>query len=122
MGEEKIMTIGERIKNRRAELNLTYEEIGKTCDVSKSTVRKWETGMIENMKSDKIVLLAKALQVSPAELLGWDACESEKVVEKSSYCDIKTITAHVDGEPLTEEEQKEVLDFARYILSKRKNK
>ena len=54
------------IKSRRKELNLTLEQVGDLVGVGKSTVRKWETGDIENMKRDKIVKLAKALRVSPS--------------------------------------------------------
>ncbi|URY21915.1 helix-turn-helix domain-containing protein [Staphylococcus pseudintermedius] len=52
------------IKARRLELNLTLEQVGNMVGVGKSTVRKWETGDIENMKRDKIVKLAEALKVS----------------------------------------------------------
>ena len=45
--------------------------------VGKSTVRKWETGMIANMKRDKIALLAKALGTTPAYLMGWKEAEKE---------------------------------------------
>lgn len=68
-------TNGERLKKRRLELNLTLEEVGNIVGVAKSTVRKWETGAIENMKSDKISLLAKALQVSPAFIMGLENTE-----------------------------------------------
>jgi transcriptional regulator with XRE-family HTH domain len=65
------MDIKDIIRNRRLELGLTYEELGKMVGVGKSTVRKWETGMIENMKRDNIIALAKALNVSPAIIMGW---------------------------------------------------
>ena len=58
------------IKSRRIELNLTLEQVGDLVGVGKSTVRKWETGDIENMKRDKIVKLAKALRVSPSYIMG----------------------------------------------------
>lgn len=60
------------IQRRRKELGLTLEQVGKIVGVSKSTVRKWETGYIENMKCDKIALLAQALQTSPLEIMGMD--------------------------------------------------
>jgi len=60
------------LKNRRLELDLTLEEVGRLCGVSKSTVMKWENGEIENMKRDKIVLIAKALKVEPIYVLGID--------------------------------------------------
>ena len=61
--------IGKRIHDRRIELGLTLEEVGQACGVGRSTVRKWETGMIKNMKRDKIALLANVLQISPVELV-----------------------------------------------------
>ncbi len=66
------MNIGKLIKNKRLELNLTLEEVGNLVGVGKSTVRKWENGMIENMGRDKISLLAKALDISPLLLLDVD--------------------------------------------------
>lgn len=66
------LTTAERIKRRRKELNLTLEQVGDAVGVGKSTVRKWETGMIANMKRDKMAALAKVLQMSPIELFGLD--------------------------------------------------
>lgn len=61
--------IGDKIKERRLELGLTLEQVGKAVGVGKSTVRKWETGYIQNMKRDKISLLAQVLNISPADLI-----------------------------------------------------
>lgn len=67
------MTVGEIIAQRRKELGLTLEDIGKAVGVGKSTVKKWESGYISNMKRDKIALLANVLQISPSALIGSDA-------------------------------------------------
>ena len=88
------MTDGEKLKNRRLELNLTLEEVGNMVGVAKSTVRKWETGMIENMKRDKITLLAKALQVSPAFIMGIEANESVTIETKEQQL-INTISNYL---------------------------
>lgn len=62
------------LKQRRQELGLTLEEVGEACGVGKSTVRKWETGAIKNMRRDKVLLLAKKLQVDPMLIIdGVDA-------------------------------------------------
>ena len=66
------MEMGEKIYNLRKEKGLTLEELGNLVGVGKSTVRKWEKGMIANMKRDKISKLASALNVSPAYLMGWE--------------------------------------------------
>lgn len=60
------------IKNRRLELNLTLEEVASMVGVTKATVQRWESGLIENMKRDKIALLAKALNTTPVFILGLD--------------------------------------------------
>ena len=59
-----------KLKNRRQELGLTLREVATQVGVGESTVRKWETGLIENMRSDKIELLAKALKMDPLEIIG----------------------------------------------------
>lgn len=59
------MNIGNIIRSRRMELGLTLEEIGAYVGVGKSTVKKWESGYIKNIKRDKIALLAEVLKLSP---------------------------------------------------------
>lgn len=61
--------IGELIHKRRKELDLTLEEVGDAVGVGKSTVRKWENGMIKNMGRDKIAALARVLQIRPVDLV-----------------------------------------------------
>lgn len=74
-------SMGERIKARRIELGLTLEELGDMVNAGASTVRKWETGFIKNMRSDKIKKVAEALQVTPAYLMGWDESQNVQVGE-----------------------------------------
>lgn len=61
-----------KIKELRQEKGLTLEQVASIVGVGKSTVRKWETGMIANMKRDKIAALAKALGTTPIYLMGWE--------------------------------------------------
>ena len=61
--------IARKIYSRRKELGLTLEEVGQAVGVGKSTVRKWENGMIKNMGRDKIAALARVLQINPVELV-----------------------------------------------------
>ncbi|MDT1995655.1 DNA-binding protein [Carnobacterium divergens] len=58
------------LKEKRLEKNMTLEDVGNLVGVGKSTVRKWENGMIENMGRDKIVAISKALGISPLDILG----------------------------------------------------
>ena len=61
-----------RIKQLRQERGMTLEQVADIVGVGKSTVRKWETGMIANMRRDKIAALAKALGTTPMSLMGWE--------------------------------------------------
>ena len=67
---------GRRIKKLRTEKGWTLEQFGEAVGVNKSTVRKWETGMIKNMRRDKLISIAQALGTTPAYLMGWE--EEEK--------------------------------------------
>lgn len=66
------MELSEIVHELRIKSGLTLEELGNKVGVGKSTVRKWETGQIANMRRDKIDKLAKALGVTPGYLMGWD--------------------------------------------------
>ena len=76
-----------RIKELRLERNMTLEEVGKLVGVGKSTVRKWETGMIKTIKADKITALAKALNVSIIYLIDDDYMDKEdaEVIKSLGY-------------------------------------
>ncbi len=63
--------LAKKIKELRIAQGLTLEQIGDYVGVGKSTVRKWETGMIANMRRDKVAKLAEALHTTPAYLMGW---------------------------------------------------
>ena len=69
--------MAQRIRELRQEKNLTLEQVADVVGVGKSTVRKWETGMIANMRRDKIAALAKALGTTPAYLMGWKEEDSQ---------------------------------------------
>lgn len=78
------LTMGERIKMLRIQNNLTLEQVGQKVGVGKSTVRKWETGMIANMKRDKIYALAEALHTTPSFLMGWEDSEANEVASENN--------------------------------------
>lgn len=66
------MAIKDILKNRRIELHLTMKEVADKVGVSEGTISRWESGDIENMRRDKIMALAKALQISPAVIMEWE--------------------------------------------------
>ncbi len=70
------MSVGLRIKSAREQKNLTLEEVAKRCETTKQTIYKYENEIVTNIPYDKIVLLSKALDVTPSYLFGWDEKKS----------------------------------------------
>ena len=69
--------LGERIRAQRKVLGLTQEELAERLGyTSKSTINKIEMG-INDIPQRKVVEFAKALNVSPAYLVGWDDDEEQ---------------------------------------------
>ena len=67
------MEIGDRIKLRREELGMSQEELAKKVGYkSRSSVNKIETDG-RGLPQNKIVMFARALQTTPADLMGWTA-------------------------------------------------
>ena len=66
------MELSEILKARRKELGLTLLEIAKRVGVSEATVQRWESGEIKTMRHGRIVKLAEVLELSPAQLMGWE--------------------------------------------------
>ena len=65
------MKIGERIKNRRIELNITQDELARRLGYSdKSSISRMENS--SKLTLNKVQLLAEALNVSPSYLMGWE--------------------------------------------------
>ena len=60
------------IRERRLEIGKTLEQVGREIGVAKATVQRWESGEIKDMRRDKLVSLARALDTTPAYLMGWD--------------------------------------------------
>ena len=94
--------IGEKIKKIRLENNLTQDELATKCGYSsRSTISKIEDGE-RNLTSKKIEIIAKALNTTPAYLMGWqpdglDDEEGEGV------------------ETMTNEEKKELLNALKVV-------
>lgn len=91
-----------RLKERRLEIGLTLEDVGNIVGVGKSTVRKWENGMIENMKRDKIALYAKALKVSPLFIM--DIPQDINLISADKLIMIPIIGEIACGDPILAEE------------------
>ena len=66
------MTIGQRIKNRRIELDLSVEDVANKLGKNRATVYRYEKDDIKDLPITVLEPLAKVLETTPADLTGWD--------------------------------------------------
>ena len=71
------MTTGERIKQRRIELGLSVDEVAEKLGKNRATIYRYESNDIENFPVGTLEPLAKILETTPAQLIGWHYDDSE---------------------------------------------
>lgn len=82
------MNIGERIKKRREDLDMSVEALAKRIGKSRATIYRYENGFIEKLPTDVLIPFADALQTTPEFLMGWT---DDPTARRNSECDaIKT--------------------------------
>lgn len=119
-------TLGDRLRELRNELNLEQKELAKYLNVHKGTVSNWEN----NKRSpDKEMLskIASYFNVTTDYLLG-------RTDEKCLIIDVPEISLHEqyankitealenEGLQYTEESLQEIINFSKYVLSKKNEK
>lgn len=67
------MELYENIRKRRLQLNMSQQELSELIGYTsgKSMIAKIESGKVDLTQS-KIIEIAKALKISPGELMGWE--------------------------------------------------
>ena len=115
------MTIGQRIKIRREELNMSQDDLAKKVGYkSRSSINKIELDLY-SLKQSKIKAIADALETTPSYIMGWDeeAEEANKAApseEDSLYAEIIKLFMG-----LTADQKKEALNYLRYLSTKSEN-
>lgn len=122
------VTTGERLKQIMRERNLKQVDILNLAKkytkdgikISKTDLSQYVNGKTEP-RQDKLYILAEALNVSEAWLMGYDISR-ERPSNNDREVEIQepeTIAAHHDGEEWTEEELEEIERFKEFIKNKR---
>ena len=115
------MEIKDKIRLRRLALGLTLDEVASKVGVTKSTVKKWETGQIASMRQTKIAALAKTLGVKPTYFIYEDDEEDDipegraVLIRSDKYPNILPVTTKrvpllgriACGEPIYADEERE---------------
>lgn len=63
------MCVGDLIRKKRQELNLSQEELGRMVGVNRAAINKWESGRVKNLKRETIKKLSEIFNISPALLV-----------------------------------------------------
>lgn len=75
------MTIGQRMKARRKELNMSADDLAAKLFKDRSTIYRYEKGDIENLPIDLLKPIADALDMTPSALMGWDQEQIDAISE-----------------------------------------
>ncbi len=70
------MNVKDIIREKRLALGMTMKEVADKVGVSEATISRWESGEIANMRRGAIFSLAKALNISPNEIMGWETSDT----------------------------------------------
>lgn len=104
-----MLQLYKNIKLRRNELKMSQDTLAElTGYKDRSSIAKIEKGEVDLAES-KIREFARALNVTPQELMGWDDSE-----------ELQTIAAHFDGDEYTEDELNRIKEYAAFIKATRK--
>lgn len=104
-----MLPLYQNIKSRRTELKMSQDTLAElTGYKDRSSIAKIEKGEVDLAES-KIREFAKALKVSPRELMGWDEPDEPT-----------TIAAHFDGDEYTADELDRIKEYAAFIKATRR--
>lgn len=94
------------INTRRIELGLTMKQLADAVGVSESTISRWESGEIVNIRKDKLPALSTALRVPIVKLVGFGDYPFAVGKSIEEVCVKKQITikslADASGVPVSE--------------------
>ena len=119
-GCEEMQEFNINLKKRRLELGMTLKNVADIVGVTESTVRKWEVGIIANMKKNKLEKLANALQTTIPYILGLEDNEDKKTSKIiNKYIELENL---VKSEKEKEDILEEILKNMELIKIKIKNR
>lgn len=69
---------GSRLYEARKRRKLSMKRLGEKVNLHESTISRYEKGDIQTLDIEKVKEFAKALEVTPQYLMGWDEKEPEE--------------------------------------------
>lgn len=111
------MNTGDRIKQRRLELGLTADDLAEKIGKSRATIYRYENGDIENMPTPVLEPLAKALDTTPADLMGWQSSSISPLHNNIRCENIAESELVLSYRKLNKPNQSKVLTYSKSLLS-----
>ena len=81
----EIMSAAQRIKQRRKELELSYQQLAERTGIARSTLQRYETGNIGSIPLDKLNVLAEGLETSREYILGMPEQANAEFIGNNIY-------------------------------------
>lgn len=106
---------GERLKELRETMGLTQMELSEELKLARLIISTYELNKKEPSVSH-LLLISEYFQVSVDYLLGRDACQFSKDVQKPLSEFLEKYCFYLDGEPATKDE---IIDAITFIKAKR---
>lgn len=104
------MSIGDRIKSRRIELNMSQDELAKKLGYkSRSSINKIEKDG-RNLPQDKIKALANILYTTPAYIMGWTEEKNKLLNELTKQYGEQSLELLILFDKLNDEGKEKVID------------
>lgn len=119
MGKPKVSTFSERLLERMEELNLRQTDVAQRTGLERTQMYHYMRGHYRP-NAENLGLLARALDVTPEWLQGYDAqkiADYSLKQEKAIYSELFDIMDRINKEG-----HKKILDYARDIASMEKYK
>ena len=127
------MTLGEKVKLKREELNLSQEELAEKMNYkSKTSIHKIEVG-ITDLPLSKVKELAAVLKTTPAYLMGWEEEKEEKennifskltdeeLAKLEKFKNMSTVMFMNEGNDISDEDKETLATaYAELLISQRK--
>ena len=126
------MTLGEKVKLKREELNLSQEELAEKMNYkSKTSIHKIEVG-ITDLPLSKVKELAAVLKTTPAYLMGWEEKEekennifskltAEELAKLEKFKNMSTVMFMNEGNDISDEDKETLATaYAEVLISQRK--
>ena len=74
--------LAKNLKKFRKMKKLTLDELAQRLGTSKQTIHRYENGIISNIPHEKVRELARALEITPSQLMGWENDDAPLAVKR----------------------------------------